>query len=196
MDHTVDERVYGSIVREITLLRVLAILLAAKAILIVASYEDARRQRRKRRRAVCPFFKRIIYSNDTDCHDQIRMTRGAFFKLANILRERGTIKDTINMKLEEQLVMFLHTLGHNLRNRKIGHNFGHSGETVSRHFHMVLKAIILLHSSYFLPPSITTSPEILGKDRFDPYFKVNLLDSRTFLLEYIVTYLTIIFLMF
>ena len=124
------------------------------------------------------------------------MTRGAFFKLANILRERGTIKDTINMKLEEQLVMFLHTLGHNLRNRKIGHNFGHSRETVSRHFHKVLKEIIFLHGNYFLPPSITTPPEILGKDCFNPYFKVNLLDSCTFLLEYIVTYLTIIFLMF
>ena len=78
----------------------------------------------------------------------------------------------INMKLEEQIVMFLHTLGHNLRNRKIGHNFGHSGETVSCHFHKVLKEIILLHDNYFLPPSITTSPKILGKDHFYPYFKV------------------------
>ena len=109
-----------------------------------------------------------------DFHDQVHMTRGSFFKLTNILRERGIIKDTINMKLEGQLVMFLHTLGHNLRNRKIGHNFGHSGETVSRHFHKVLKAIILLHGNYFLRPSITTPLEILGKDYFDPYFKVNL----------------------
>ena len=124
------------------------------------------------------------------------MSRGVFIHLVGILRQKNKIRDTLNIRLEEQLVMFLHTLGHNLRNRKIGHNFGHSGETVSRHFHMVLKAIILLHSSYFLPPSITTSPEILGKDRFDPYFKVNLLDSCTFFLDYIVTYFTIIFLMF
>ena len=94
----------------------------------------------------------------------------------NILREKGSIQDMINMKMEEQLVMFLHTLVHNLRNHKIGHNFGHSGETVSRHFHKVLKAIISLHSNYFLPHSPTTPLEIVGKDRFDPYFKVNLLN--------------------
>ena len=99
MDPAADKKVYGSIVRKITLLRVLAVLLVSQVILTIASYEDARRQRNKRR-AACPFFKRIIYSNDTDCHDQIRMTRGAFFKLANILRERGTFKDMINMKLE------------------------------------------------------------------------------------------------
>ena len=118
-----------------------------------------------------------------DCHCQIHMTRGAFFKLANILRERGTIKDTINMKLEEQLVIFLNTLGHNLRNRKIGHNFGHSGETVSHHFHKVLKAIISLHTSYFLPPSPKTPPKIIRKDRFDPYFKVTMLLACISLLE-------------
>ena len=45
MDHTNDTQVYGSIVRKITLLHVLAILLAAKAVLIVASYKDARRHK-------------------------------------------------------------------------------------------------------------------------------------------------------
>ena len=43
MDHTVDKKVCKSIVSKITLLRVLAVLLAAQAVLIVASYEDARR---------------------------------------------------------------------------------------------------------------------------------------------------------
>ena len=83
----------------------------------------------------------------------------------------------VNMKLEEQLVMFLHTLGHNLRNRKIGHNFDHSGETVSRHFHKVLKAILGLHNEYLLPPVAATPIEIAGKDRFYPFFKVNILVS-------------------
>ena len=79
----------------------------------------------------------------------------------------------IHLKLEEQLVMFLHTLGHNLRNRKIAHNFGRSGETVSRYFHKVLMAILALHRDYFIPPGPGTPPEISGKDRFEPFFKVN-----------------------
>ena len=182
MDPTNDIQVYRSIVRKIMLLHVLYIFLAAQAVFIVAASEDARRYKCKKRRVFCPFYKCIIYSNETDCHDQIHMSRGEFFKLANILREKGSIKDTINMKLEEQLVMFLHTLGHNLRNHNIGHNFGHSRETMSRYVHKVLKAIISLHISYFLPPSLNTPPKIIGKDRFDPYFKVNLILSCILLL--------------
>ncbi len=129
-----------------------------------------------------------------DCHDQICMSREAFIKLVNILKEKGNIKDTINMKFEEQLVMFLHTLGYNLRNHKIGHNFGHLGEIVSCYFHKVLKAIILLHTNYYLPPSRNTPLQIIGKDHFDLYFKVNLILSCILLLKSIATYMTIIFL--
>ena len=101
------------------------------------------------------------------------MSRATFFSLARILRLKGSLRDTIHLKLEEQLVMFLHTLGHNLRNRKIAHNFGHLGETVSRYFHKVLMAILTLHRDYFIPPGPGTPPEISGKDRFELFFKVN-----------------------
>ena len=109
------------------------------------------------------------------------MSRGAFFKLANILRQKGSIEDTLNITVEEQLVMLLHTLGHNLRNRKIAHNFSHSGETVSRYFHRVLKGILSLHADYLVPLGPNTPTEIVGKDRFDLYFKVNCLVSHIFL---------------
>ena len=105
------------------------------------------------------------------------MSKQAFFHLVDILRQEGSIKNMMQLSLEEQLVMFLHTLGHNLRNRKIAHNFGHSGETISRYFHKVLKAILALHGKYFLPPGPNTPLEISGKDRFDPYFKVHTLFS-------------------
>ena len=175
--------VHGAIVRKIKIMRMLVVLLATLAVYIVASSQEARRHRRKRRRVACPFYNRIIHSNNTDCHDQIWMSRVAFFWLANILRQKGSIQDTTNITLEEQLVMFLHTLGHNLRNQKIGHNFAHSGETVSWHFHKVLKAILGLHRDYVLPPVATTPPEIVGKDRFDPYFKINIPMACISLLE-------------
>jgi hypothetical protein len=102
------------------------------------------------------------------------MTRTTFFHLSTILRQKGIIGDSCDITLEEKLVMFLHTLGHNLRNRKIAHNFGHSRETVSRYFHKVLRAILALHADYMLPTELNT-PQILGKDHFDTYFKVPLL---------------------
>lgn len=101
------------------------------------------------------------------------MSRTTFFSLARILRLKGSLRDMIHLKLEEQLVMFLHTLRHNLRNRKIAHNFGHSEETVSRCFHKVLIAILSLHRDYFIPPGRGTSPETSGKDHFEPFLKVN-----------------------
>lgn len=100
------------------------------------------------------------------------MSRGAFFHIATILREKGSVTNMAHLTLEEQSVMFLHTLAHNLRNRKIAHNFGHLGETISRYFHKVLTTILALHGDYLLPPGPTTPLEISGKDHFDPYFNV------------------------
>ena len=70
-------------------------------------------------------------------------------------------------------MVFLHTLGHNLKNRKIAHNFGHSKEIVNWYFHNVLTAILALHRDYFIPPSPETPLKISGKDNFEPFFKVN-----------------------
>ena len=116
MDLIDDIEVQGHIVRKIKVMRLLAVLLASIAVVIVASSQEARRDRHKRRRVACPFYKRIIHYSNTDCHDQIRMSRVAFFRLAKILRHKRSIQDTTNISLEEQLVMFLYTLGHNLRN--------------------------------------------------------------------------------
>nr|AAM23241.1 Putative transposase [Oryza sativa Japonica Group]AAM47612.1 Putative transposase [Oryza sativa Japonica Group]ABB46678.2 transposon protein, putative, CACTA, En/Spm sub-class [Oryza sativa Japonica Group] len=45
-------------------------------------------------------------------------------------RTRGSRReDTIHMCIEEQVAMFLHTVGHNLRNRLVRTNYGRSGET-------------------------------------------------------------------
>ena len=119
------------------------------------------------------FCRDIIHSNEVDCHDQIQMSRAAFFSLARILRMKGSLRDTLHLELEEQLVMFLHTLGHNLRNHKIAHNFGHSREIVSRYFHKVLTTVLAIHRDYFIPPGLGTPPEISGKGHFESFFKVN-----------------------
>lgn len=183
MDLANDPRIHGFIASRNRVILAIVAALVTFAVSIAASAQEARRERRKRKRDEIPFYKRIIHSNETDCHDQIRMSRRDFFCLAKILRRNGSIKDTINISVEEKLVMFLHMLGHNLRNRKIAHNFSHSGETISRHFHKVLRAILALHVDYLIPIAPNTPPEILGMDRFDPYFKVTLLLAHIYFVD-------------
>ena len=59
------------------------------------------------------------------------MRKDVFWKLSSHLRDARLLRDTIHVTVEEQLAMFLHTVGHNLRNCVIGFYFKRSGETVS-----------------------------------------------------------------
>lgn len=66
------------------------------------------------------------------------------------------------MCVDQQVAMFLNTIGHNLRNRLIGTNFGRSGETVSRCFSKVLRAIGELRGELIRPPSLELQPKYQG----------------------------------
>jgi hypothetical protein len=69
-----------------------------------------------------------------DFYEQLRVEKHTFFLLRDALCERNLLQDTELMDVNEQLVIFLHTIGHNLRNRVLQDKFQHSGETISRHF--------------------------------------------------------------
>jgi hypothetical protein len=56
--------------------------------------------------------------------------------------------------------MFLHTVGHNIRNRVVATNFGRSGETVSRYFNKVLHVVEELRNDYIKSPSTATPTKI------------------------------------
>ncbi|KAL3528184.1 hypothetical protein ACH5RR_012840 [Cinchona calisaya] len=117
------------------------------------------------------FMTEVLNGDDDLCREMFRMDKHIFNKLCGILRQRGMLRDTAGVMIEEQLAIFLNIVGHNERNRVIQERFQHSGETISRHFNNVLKAIKSL-SRYFLQPSpLTTPPEILRSNRFYPYFK-------------------------
>ncbi|XP_043700414.1 protein ALP1-like [Telopea speciosissima] len=103
--------------------------------------------------------ERIIGVSDTTCRSLIRMSRRAFFSLAEMVRHRGFLYDSKFVTVEEQLVIYLHTIGHNAKNRVVLHQFGHSGETISRYFNRVLCAILQLHTELLKPPRSTTQPK-------------------------------------
>ena len=91
---------------------------------------------------------RLIDRNDIINIIMVRMNKSTFYNLYSILRQKGLLHDTLHMSVEEQLLTFLHTIGHNQRNRVIGRNFLRSGETVSRYFNHVLFAIGELQHEY------------------------------------------------
>jgi len=113
-----------------------------------------------------------IWSDDTVCVNMLRLNRDKFFRLCSLFRDRGLLKDTIRVCVEQQVGMFLNTVGYNLRNRLVGTNFDRSGETVSRYFNKALHAIGQLRGELIKPPSLDTPSKIAGNYRWDPYFKV------------------------
>ncbi|GKC17017.1 L10-interacting MYB domain-containing protein-like protein [Tanacetum coccineum] len=60
------------------------------------------------------------------------------------LKEHYGLKATRNVSIEESLGIFLFILAHGSGNRLAQETFNHSGETIHRHFHKVLKAVLKL----------------------------------------------------
>lgn len=112
-----------------------------------------------------------IWQCDVKCRNMLRFDRAPFFNLCNILRDRKLLEDSVHLNVEQQVAMFLHTVGHDVRNRIVATNFGRSFSTVSIYFKRVLRAIGELRNEYIRPPSSETLEKIAGNPRFDPYFK-------------------------
>ncbi|EYU24015.1 hypothetical protein MIMGU_mgv1a011395mg [Erythranthe guttata] len=117
------------------------------------------------------FMNEVINGQDDFCREMLRMDKHVFHKLSDTLRQRGALRDTPGVVIEEQLAIFLNIVGHNERNRVIQERFRHSGETISRHFNNVLKAIKSLSREFLMPPPANTPLEILKSNRFYPYLE-------------------------
>ncbi|XVF65854.1 hypothetical protein PTKIN_Ptkin09bG0284500 [Pterospermum kingtungense] len=98
------------------------------------------------------YVRRLVHENDDTAISQLRMSRAAFFKLCEMLQHIGGLKPTRNMDIDEQVAMFLHIIAHHVKNRVISHNFKRSGETISRHFHNVLDAMVHLQDRLLRKP--------------------------------------------
>ncbi|KAK7246689.1 hypothetical protein RIF29_41559 [Crotalaria pallida] len=106
------------------------------------------------------------------CRHIIRMGPQAFMQLCEKLRGTGIVKDTMRSTLEEQVAKFLHIVGHNTKYCAMSLYFHRSKETISRHFHNVLRAIISLEGQFMVQPSGEEVPQkILNNNRFYPFFK-------------------------
>ncbi|KAL5697334.1 hypothetical protein ACHQM5_030820 [Ranunculus cassubicifolius] len=110
------------------------------------------------------FYKRLFVDSDTYCRAQLRMGIPTFNRLCCRLKQLG-LKKNRSVTVKEQVAMFLHTVGHDLRNRINVLEFFRSGETVSRYFHIVLNVVLKMHNDVVGPATIHNSPEDCSKHR-------------------------------
>ena len=120
------------------------------------------------------YINSILHGSERHCVSQIRMKPIAFHHLCHILTEGEHVRSTIHMSVTEQVLMFCHIIGHNMRFRVIGSRFHRSTETVHRYFKVFLKGVLKLYRALIRLPSENTPPEIRNSRRFYPYFKVNI----------------------
>lgn len=119
------------------------------------------------------FVEEVLNGQNTNCSENFRMDKKLFYNLRDILHAKGLLRHTNRIKIEEQLAIFMYTIGHNQRTRVVQELFQYSGETISRHFNNVLNAIMALSSDYFGSQESDSPQEILQDNRFYPYFKVS-----------------------
>ena len=124
-------------------------------------------------------YERETYMNDILCRGDmcylhhIRMRPIAFYALCKILSENNLLQETIHMSIKEQMLIFLHAIGHDVRFRVVGGRFYRSIETVHQYFRHVLRAILQLYKHMIREPDKDTPLEIRNSSRFNSYFKVN-----------------------
>jgi hypothetical protein len=120
------------------------------------------------------YMNNILYRGDQHCVSQIGMRPIAFYELCKILAHNNLLQETIHMSIREQVLIFTHTIGHNVRFRVVGGRFYRLIETEHRYFKHVLRAVLKLHKHVIKLPDSDTPLEIRNNGRFYPYFKVSL----------------------
>ncbi|XXG89172.1 hypothetical protein AAC387_Pa12g1241 [Persea americana] len=106
-----------------------------------------------------------LMENERICRDVLRMNPSTFATLCDELRSTGLLKDFARSTIVDQVAKFLHVLGQNWKYRAIGCYFRRSSETISRHFHNVLRAIISLENQFL-------------KQSYGSYVALQILQSR------------------
>ncbi|KAK2644049.1 hypothetical protein Ddye_019244 [Dipteronia dyeriana] len=97
--------------------------------------------------------QRITRASDTNCIWELRMDRNTFAILCELLKTRGGLLDDGNVTIEKQVATFVHILAHHVKNKSIQVRFYRSGETISRHVHRVLLALLRLEDVLFVKPT-------------------------------------------
>ena len=126
-----------------------AILASIASVLLVRVALLRKLRRRHRRLPRAPYvnhaakreeyINNVLYGTETHCVNQLRMKPIAFHHLCHILIEGEHVRLTIHMSVTEQVFIFLHIIGHNVRFCVMGSRIYRSTETIYRYFKVVLR---------------------------------------------------------
>ncbi|WVZ62320.1 hypothetical protein U9M48_012082 [Paspalum notatum var. saurae] len=94
------------------------------------------------------YVSEVLKGHELACKREFRMKKAIFHKLVDLLRERNLLQDT-RVTVEEQVAIFMYAVSKNASNRDRQWRFQHSGETISRHFGIVLRAMVSLSTSLY-----------------------------------------------
>ncbi|XP_051212617.1 uncharacterized protein [Lolium perenne] len=117
------------------------------------------------------YVKEVLEGHELRCKRDFRMEKHIFHNLVECLRERCLLRDTDFVSIEEQVAIFLYAVSKNASNRTLQGQFQHSGETISRYFHIVLNALMILSTSIIQLPPINVPFKVASNPKFMPYFK-------------------------
>ncbi|KAI3902224.1 hypothetical protein MKW92_003327, partial [Papaver armeniacum] len=101
--------------------------------------------------------ERLFGENDNTCRDMLRVSRYTFHRICQILEGAG-LESSRWVGIPEQVAIFLLIVGHDTKMRHSGFDVIRSTETVHRHFHNVLLAILSLGKEWVKPARANFSP--------------------------------------
>ena len=86
----------------------------------------------------------ILNGSNSSCMNYLRMCKGTFFHLVQIIRDSNLLWDSIHVLVEKQLAMLLHIVDHKSKNTVMRVDFIRSRWAINRYFNKVLSAICIL----------------------------------------------------
>ncbi|KAA0026210.1 putative nuclease HARBI1 [Cucumis melo var. makuwa] len=85
------------------------------------------------------------------------MDMRTFAILYHLLKTVTSLSSTEIVDVKEMVAMFLHILVHDVKNCVIQREFIRSGETISRHFNLILLVVVRLHDELIKKPMPVTN---------------------------------------
>ncbi|XP_022027780.1 uncharacterized protein LOC110928996 [Helianthus annuus] len=148
--------------------------IAVQGIIITRGFHNRRRPCHTSNRTCHMYVNEILTSHPRRCYEIFRLHVPVFRQLCIDLVTNYGLKQSRNMSVEESVRIFLMTLAHGCTNRFVQESFNHYGETIHRHFHKVMAAVLKM-SANIIKPSTNYNDEvpahILNNPRYYPMFK-------------------------
>ena len=103
--------------------------------------------------------RRYMEGNEKLCYNMFRMKNEVFHNLCQVLQHNYGLQHSRNIRLEKSVAICLLILGHGTCNQMVREIFQHSGETISRHFEL----IITLLGARFAAPYVKPLDQTVSK---------------------------------